>query len=109
MNSEYSINEQKALLEKMLEQKCPLYYPKEEREIAIIKDCLKPLELVRYLIGDDGMMIALPSTDYANKFLELNCFKYIEEIEDLKRKVSELKEDNLRYKKHWLVKLLIKI
>lgn len=89
MNSSYSISEQKALLKKMLEQKCPLYYPKEEREIAIIKDSLRPLELVRYLIGDDGMMIALPSTDYANKFLELDCFKFVEYICELKSRVRE--------------------
>lgn len=97
MNGEYSISEQKALLEKMLEQKCPLYYPKEEREIAIIKDCLRPLKLVRYLIGDDGMMIALPSTDYANKFLELDCFKFVDEICELKRRVIELEDKLSKY------------
>jgi len=52
-------------------------------------------------------MVAIASRDYAKKFLKMNCFKYVEEIEVLKKRVSELEEENMKYKKHWLFKLLI--
>lgn len=107
MSAEYSIIEQKELLERMLEPRYTLYNPKDEREISIIKECFRPLNLVRYFVGDDGSMIVVVSTDYAKKFLELDCFKYVEEINTLKKRVSELEEENMKYKKHWLFKLII--